>query len=441
MKYRLALIDGLNKIWVEDQQITSRYEEIEAELGIVNELLLMAQPIPLDDTTAYIEAFTGTVWIPDAEHERKHVQDQLALIYEDILDVEPQHLETQSTVELKYELYYRLRHDVLPFLNLDENESQIPDFMRDYVEIARDVPERVVSRLQGSYHRPDVAGFLFLLGLAMVFEPVDWALTVHDVLVDLSEGDVESAIGNAILGAAPIVSSKLDDVAQSLFNLTDNIPLLPARVGSTLLPRNRLRQLGFSDEMIDAIEFRGGTGPQFGIYTHRELRSIRSEDPLAAATHSDSLGNIKQDENARVLQQQYEYNIINEPNREQLTKVGFYERTTINGDLIDSMRNPDYIIEGKIFDSYTVSRPKAGATENQLLNTVWHALYGKVPKQTNRLVIDLSYTPLTSERFITDLASYYAKGLPLDDDMLSNLEEIIFMQDGRITNMWVRPSR
>ena len=227
MKYRLALIDGLNKIWVEDQQITSRYEEIEAELGIVNELLLMAQPIPLDDTTAYIEAFTGTVWIPDAEHERKHVQDQLALIYEDILDVEPQHLETQSTVELKYELYYRLRHDVLPFLNLDENESQIPDFMRDYVEIARDVPERVVSRLQGRDHRPDVAGFLFLLGLTMAFEPADWALTIPEVIEAASRGDWGAALLDTGLMLLPGVSGYTDNILR----MTDEV------AGATQLSR------------------------------------------------------------------------------------------------------------------------------------------------------------------------------------------------------------
>ena len=63
----------------------------------------------------------------------------------------------------------------------------------------------------------------------------------------------------------------------------------------------------------------------------------------------------------------------------------------------------------------------------------------KVPAQTNRMVIDLSYTPLTSDVAIERLASIYAKGRPIAKSMPVELEEIIFMKDGQLTGVWVQP--
>jgi len=57
------------------------YDEMKASLDRATKLESLAGPIPLDDTEAYAAAFAGTVHIADAEDERKHVQDQLAVIY------------------------------------------------------------------------------------------------------------------------------------------------------------------------------------------------------------------------------------------------------------------------------------------------------------------------------------------------------------------------
>ena len=92
-----------------------------------------------------------------------------------------------------------------------------------------------------------------------------------------------------------------------------------------------------------------------------------------------------------------------------------------------SGRTPDYFIEGKPFDAYAVSPPRdPNAPEATLINTVWNTIYEKVPGQTNRLVIDLSHTPITSERFIEDMSQYYVKGQPLTDITLKELKEIKF---------------
>ena len=82
-------------------------------------------------------------------------------------------MQSRSTTELKYELYFRLNYDVPNFIGLEENESQIPDFLREFHWVARDTPQGVIDRLQGTFRQPDVLGFLFIMGMTMAFEPVD----------------------------------------------------------------------------------------------------------------------------------------------------------------------------------------------------------------------------------------------------------------------------
>ena len=186
------------------------YDEIKASLDRATELESLAGPIPLDDTQAYAAKFAGRVRIEDAEDEREHVQDQLAVIYKHLNIAMPEnYLDGRSTSELKYELYYRLNYDVLPFVSRDEYEIQlrISDFMTDYASAARDTPEGVIDRLQGTFHQPDVLGFLFVMGLSIAFEPVDYVLTAVDVIQALSEGDKKSAGLHLLFGAAPLLKS------------------------------------------------------------------------------------------------------------------------------------------------------------------------------------------------------------------------------------------
>ena len=356
------------------------------------------QPIPLNDSEAYAAAFAGIVHVPNAEHERRHVQDQLAVIYEHLQIVLPDnYLQSRSTTELKYELYYRLNYDVLQFISLDENESQIPDFLREYHWVARDTPQGVIDRLQGTFRQPDVLGFLFIMGFTMAFEPVDWALTTVDVINALSEGDIESAVGDFILGAIPFASSRMDDAFRVVDDLAaaqvggrlDNTPKYfanpvgkgrPARLPS----RHVLKGRGFTDEMIDMLEYRGATGPGTGLAKHNELLKMGPEHTSAVTTRSDNLGHRTQDANAQIRRNQYGYNIVNEPSAEMLDVVGFYERMEAYGNPIDSFgKNPHYIIEGRPFDAYTVRPPRdPNAPEKKLIETVWIALYEKVPSQT-----------------------------------------------------------
>ena len=270
------------------------------------------------------------------------------------------------------------------------------------------------------------------MGLTMAFEPVDWVLTTVDVINTLSDGDIESAIGNVILGAVPSVSSKLDEIIQPFLKRFDNIPLLPARAG--LPPRHVLKQRGFTDEIIHMMEYRGATGPGTGSNLHRKWEKLGLQRGSAVELHGSNPGTIIQDEYARILHERYRYNIVNEPDPDQLKEIGFYDRTTLDGGPISGGRTPDSIIEGRDFDSYQV-----GSYDNETvppkiaIKRIWGTIDDKVPGQTNGLVIDLLKTSLTAERFINDELSTFS------EPKLGGLREIFFIDNGKLAGIWVNP--
>ena len=437
--YRNQMAALTAALWKRDQDTSDEYyQRIQAEFDRATGLLSMAQAIPLDDS----EAFAATFGIADAEGQRKYVQDQLAVIYKHLgIEMPENHLEGRSTTELNYELYYRLNYDVPRFMSLDENEkdNRIGNFVIEYHEKAQLRPEDVIDRLQGTYHQPDVLGFLFIMGLSIAFEPVDYALTAVDVIQALAEGDRESAIGNFILGVTPFVSSKLDDLILPLLSRFDNVRLSTARIGSTLLSRDELRRLEFSDEMIEIFEHGGGTGPGIGASTHTELKELRQTNGWAQTRSSKPTGIYKQNHNFLVLRDRYGYNIVNEPAKTQLAHphIRYGERTNASGRLINSGdKNPDYIIEGRVFDAYTVGGPTNFASAFDARNRIWRALTDKVPSQADRLVIDLSYTDLTSDELTKYLSDLYATGGP----HITDLKEVFVMKDYKLSGIWVQPT-
>ena len=211
----MAELMRLSKVSTDEPD--EHYKALQAELDWATDLLALAKPIPLDDSTAYTEVFDV-----GAEGERAHVQKQLTVIY-NYLDVAPtdNYFASRSTADLKYELYSLLIHDVIPLRGSDQDPLAAQLF-RSYSKVAGVSPQDAVNRLQGTYREPDVLGFLFVVGLtvgSMVFEPLDWALTTVDIINALSEGDIESAVGNFVLGVVPFASSRMDDA----FRLLDDL--------------------------------------------------------------------------------------------------------------------------------------------------------------------------------------------------------------------------
>ena len=418
------------------------YKKIHAELDWATELQSLAEPKALDYTEVYAESVAWTVHVPDAEHERRHVVDQLALIHEELnIFVPDKYFESRSTRELKHDLAYLLQDEVLPFLNADENEedNRIGDFYHHYQLIARDKPEYVLRRLVSSYQKPDVVGFFFMMGFLAVnilYEPIDWITTSVDVTDALLRGDKESAKQHLFFGAVPFLKSGMVRVMKRLGRspLGRLMPARLARIDSTLLSRDELRRLGFSDEAIEIFEYRGGTGPGSGSNRHRRWEELGYESRSAVTIHGENAGTKIQDENAQILNERYGFNIVNEPDPDLLEEIGFNDRTTLDGGPIGGERTPDYIIEGRDFDSYQVgANDPETVPPKTAIRRIWNTIEDKVPDQTNGLVIDLSKTSLTAERFIIDELSTYSQ------PKLGGLREIIFMDNGEFAGNWVNP--
>lgn len=442
IEFYIRQIGGVLKALSENPTLSDEYfQEIQEEYDWAAELLALAKPIPLDDTAAYTEVFDV-----GAEGERAHVQKQLAVIYE-YLDITPadNHLESRNTTDLKYELYSLLIYHVIPLRGSDQDPLAAQLF-RSYTKVAGVSPQAAVDRLQGTYREPDVLGFLFVMGLTMFFEPLDYVLTAVDVIQALSERDFESAVGNFILGVTPFASSRMDDAFRLLDDLgaarlggpLDNIPKYFANpVGkgrpAGLPSRNVLKGRGFNDEMIEIFEYRGGTGPGIGKAKHSVLEGL---GPIDTLEKGKSIGVIKQNENFEILRDQYEYNIVHRPNPDQLKEVQYDKRTNASGRPINSgNRMPDYIIEGRAFDAYTVGSPKRIRSAKDALGSIWNMLPRKVPGQTDRLVIDLSFTNLTPDELGEYLSGLYAKG----DPHVAELKEVYVMKDNNLVGMWVQP--
>ena len=82
---------------------------------------------------------------------------------------------------------------------------------------------------------------------------------------------------------------------------------------------------------------------------------------------------------------------------------------------LQSEANPDYIIEGQVFDAYA---PTTGNIGN-----IWFTIYDKVQRQAERIVLILDDTTVT----VNDVQNYF------DENSIPNLKEIFILVDGKLT--------
>ena len=166
-----------------------------------------------------------------------------------------------------------------------------------------------------------------------------------------------------------------------------------------------------------------------GKATHDKLLA---DDPTVRSAPEvgkpvDAFGHVMQNKNVKALQDAG-YNVINEPTKEQLKYVGYTKDY-----------NPDYIIEGKMFDHWAPN-PKARPdyvpgeiiTTDEVFKSMWSTFTGKVPRQTTRIVLDIGETPMVTA---ADVAKYW----DANAQYLPELEEIIIINDGKIIGQWTPP--
>lgn len=96
-----------------------------------------------------------------------------------------------------------------------------------------------------------------------------------------------------------------------------------------------------------------------------------------------------------------------------------------NGYGIKATSNPDFLIQGKVFDCYS---PKEDANVDNILRNI----ATKTKTQAERIVVNL-------DEFPTEKVSELSQGIirkanPNGD--LKNLKEILFVKDGNITRVF-----
>ena len=284
--------------------------------------------------------------------------DQLALIHEELnITVPDGYFESRSTRELKHDLAYLLQDEVLPFLRADENEedNRIGNFYRRYQLVARDTPENVLGRLVSSYQKPDVVGIFFMLGFlagSIVSEPIDWLATSVDVMDALLRGDKESAGLHAFFGGAPILKSPMVHGMKYL-GRTPLGRLLPARIGWTTRQTEALTQgkivvpgskKELHQKLVDLHPEQ--TIPRYNL----DWRRKRTPDETKISSNAEN--------QIFDLFKELEYEVIIHPTESQLK----HPKIDYKG-----AGNPDFVIEGQIFDAYSpnTSSPNAMITQLQ----------------------------------------------------------------------------
>lgn len=389
------------------------YQQVHAELDWATELRSLAEPKAVDYTEVYAESFGWTVHLPDAEHERRHVVDQLALIHEELnITVPDDYFESRSNRELKHDLAYLLQDEVLPFLRADENEkdNRIGSFYRRYQLVARDTPENVLRRLVSSHQKPDVVGFFFMmgfLGVSVLSEPIDWAATSVDVTDALLRGDTESAKQHLFFGAVPLLKSGMVRVFKRL-GRTPLGRLMPARIGGTRLSRVDQRVTSvFGHKLPDDLLNRG--------YPEQVVRALKSDETTRPIRHRDRSRRMPDDQ------------------LETSKDIG----SKLQNDVADFMLQEGYLVEGL--------GPNTGAHRMQVYKDVGHKPSGDPDLLIRQALHDGKYEPryaevyspktaklTTLEREIRDKASRQGGHIvlnlqrtTLDETALSKLKESV----------------
>ena len=258
------------------------------------------------------------------------------------------------------------------------------------------------------------------MGLTMVFEPLDYALTAVDVIRALSEGDYESAIGNFILGVTPFVSSKLDDVVLPLLKHADFKRVLP--IGSWNMRQREALKHG-------RITVPGSSGDLHAHLLSSKFETRPPESRYNMNVLTENTPDNKRSANAEnIIGEQFrdlDYNVIINPTRLQLIEIGYM-----------SGKSPDFVIEGRVFDAMSVR------THNPR-NMVSRLSREKLKRgQADRIILDITEPVIEfheqSAVSLQESLQGFLKGLRDDiadrgDEVLHNLEVGLDLRE-----LWIR---
>ena len=195
--------------------------------------------------------------------------------------------------------------------------------------------------------------------------------------------------------------------------------LLPARVG---MPSTyELQNLGFSTEQIYAMVQGRIVAPGSGRDLHKRLDGLdtRQDDKrydFDWITSSDPTRKRSSNaENMIGLQfRERGYNIIIQPERRQLNRINYWSQD----------KNPDFIIEGLVFDAYAPTTSSASSITRAINKKLSAA-------QTDRIIVDITESKVTLEQLMDEFIDNgdgklynLAQGLDLKELWIRNNDQL-----------------
>jgi Contact-dependent growth inhibition CdiA C-terminal domain len=277
-----------------------------------------------------------------------------------------------------------------------------------------------------------------------LFDPLDILMSILDFLKKPGR-DTALNLGLSLIPGALAMIGKFGKVL-------DNIPGVSWLIEkvSDWVRRRELLQRGFSEDAVDAIISGRATAPGSGDEIHRILEHwedpTRGVDeygrPLIRDNPANDANISIENANARTLRDQYGYEVIHDPNTQQLWAVGYFDnapagrlsptrprdgRIFVDGQW-NLHRNPDYIIDDRVFDNYAHTGSDA--------ETVWKGVARKLESQSDRIVLDLSNSTLDFHDINTNFNTWYVDP---NFPQLLPLQEMIVMKNGKIIGIWLPP--
>ena len=198
-----SLMEALwNEHWSVDRALDPWVSSLNEEFADADDLLSAVSANPLVNEARLIEEF-GYASIEEA---RDDFLAQVQYAYEKFGIQPPKDLHEWSPLELANELYGLLKNVYEPYY---EGESGSENFQKAYEFIAdpefNDLyvyhPTVTISRLEGS-HQTSPMELVFFVA-SFFIEPLDWAITIGDMISAAEDQDWEQVVLLGLIGFAP----------------------------------------------------------------------------------------------------------------------------------------------------------------------------------------------------------------------------------------------
>ena len=198
-----SLMEALwNEHWSVDSALNPWISSLNEEFADADDLLSAVSANPLVNEARLIEEFSYA----SIEEARDDFLAQVQYAYEKFDIQPPEDLHEWSALELANEFYSLLTNVFEPYAQEGEGSEKYQkalDFLHDpdFLTIVGKAPSTTIDRLDGS-HQTSPMELVFFVA-SFFNEPLDWALTIRDIVSAAEDGDLRQAILLGLIGLAP----------------------------------------------------------------------------------------------------------------------------------------------------------------------------------------------------------------------------------------------